>query len=548
MSSLPHGLERTLRVLASTKNGAAADVLDAGLRSPQEDIAGGAAMALLRRRDPASRERLVRGYSGLRRSVRPVLHTPEAVRRIRSDLSRFILGDDQSLTRDACRMAVDATDLELLPPIAEAAAGGGRLYAPLLAAAALRLATELGLLDVAANPATQRSGVDPAFLRRAAYLKLAEAADSFPQHGRLELVEALLHVSTPRDEAARRIISTPSHPCHAPLIDSLRQTRAVQGIDIVIDLWLDAAAPTAVRRVAIERGDRAFVGRLLSYVGAEPGPRVLEALTRDAAQFRWLTKPDVQLLCSLTGEQQAAAAALAYAGRLQPGTLRELLHGLLKYGSVNGRVAACRGLVRLPSGASHEPLILALADDAPAVVAQAAAVAKACRLPDAEARLVSLLDHPAERVRHAAQSELTGLRFDLYRDLYPRLTPQLREAAGRLVAKADPRAIEQVEACLRQPAVNPRLLALEWVEAMGIQRQCAPALIALLHVSDTGVQAEAARLLGGSDRPDAARALAELADASSSVLRDAVRASLKQLCAIDVTQALIESLLEDDLP
>ena len=542
------GLPRSLRVLASTENGAAADVLLAALESADETIRAGAARGLVVRKSKEDHRRLLLALPRCKADVPRALKDEGILKRIRPAMIAAIKSDEKDLCQSACRFGVEAEDHRVLPTIAEAAIDPEHPFQLGLCTASLQLARSLSAWIEARQQGVDDRNEDPAFVRRPALHSLGMAVDRFGAHGRLELIDAFLMITTSGDPVLRRILNDETHPAREPLIEGLLTSRGYGAMDVLVGAMEDVDEAQWLLELAATRCDRPYVDRLLGRLGERPGVRAIENARR-LSQFGWTDPARAELLLSLDGPQQAAAMRLMSAADSGPDRRVELATLLLRKGRDAGRVAACEALRRVQSPQMTELLEIALNDTWPDVVAMAASQLRRHDYPDALTRLVMLLDHDAEVVRKTVQDSLAEFSFAAYRKIYRNLDPAQRAAAGRLVGKADPEAIATVGKDLDSPIPKRQLASLDLIGEMGLVDRLLDQVINALTDKDAGVRAEAARVLGASTEQRAIEALAGVLHDPTDGVRAATRESLEQMDSLDVAEQLVAELENEfDIP
>lgn len=535
------GLQRSLRLLATTPNGAATGVLVRGLESDESATRVGAGRALAAREDRESHTELLRKLPGCRGDVRRAIAVDKVIARLRPAAVDAITGDDQDLCQQATRYAVEAEDHLLLPSIVNAATDPTHPLGMALASASLRLAQSLSRVVEARAEGRDTGRRDPAFARRGALESLGRAVDRFREHQRLELLDAFLTLTTYNNPTLKKLLYDPTHAAHGPLLESLMTCTGFGAMDVLISTLEDTDASQQMLEMAARRGDRPYVGRLLRRFGERPGVRVTQNARR-LSGFGWAAPDRQQRLLAMPGPEQAAAMRLFVAADTTADERLGLASVLLNRGRDEGRAAACEALRRLKSPEVVALLKLAIEDRCPEVVAAAATQLRKHEFPNALTELVMRLDHPAKVVVAAAQRALGEFSLDMYRKAYARLTHEQRVVAGRLVGKADPEAADEIARDLRSGAVGRRLEALRLIGELAIVDRLVEPVVKLTKDRDNGVRAEAARVLGGCDDPAVVDVLTELLGDKSSGVRVAAEASLRALNSLDVADRLVEKL------
>ena len=542
------GLERTLQLLRKSPNRAATKVLLASLCAPSEPARLGALRALATRSESSAQDELLAALSDAPTDVRDAANDPQIAKRLRMSVVNALEGSDPTLVKRACRYAVDAELLVVIPTLIEQSTDPEQSYHVGLSTAALKLCRVMAHRLQNKEPSAAAGGTDPAFYRTTTLQRLIEAADKFAEHQRLELVEALLLVTTRDNSRLLQMLRTDGHACQQALTETLTKSPSFGALDLLSNALIDNDSPKRLVKIACQRTDKPFLSRLADNLGYPLGARAREKASA-IKSFAWMKPEQREVVLSLTSSQQSALVALASA---TAGTVRDRL-GFVKFvlqrGADKGRVAACHLLREYKSPQVSILLQAALEDQSPGVVAAAARQLRSQKTSAADVVLIGLLDHPAEEVRRAAQDELHELNLAAYRKLYSKLTEASRRIAGRLVARADPDAKGQLEAELRHPTVRQRLDSLAMIDSMGLADELNESLAEALSDKDVGVRVEAARLLGVTTSVTSTvySALTQAAEDSNQAVRTAVQKSLDAIQSLDLAEDLIAHL-QDEFP
>ncbi|MEM9186504.1 MAG: HEAT repeat domain-containing protein [Planctomycetota bacterium] len=541
------GLQRTLRALATTPNAAARDALLSVLEEDEVEVRVGAARALAARDDRESHEALLLEFPDCQADVRDALVRDEAVARLRKSAVAAITGREQELCEQASHYAVAADDHKLLPSIVDATIATPQPCRAELAGAALALAGSLAELIEAKRCGAEIGSHDPAFDRTAALRSLDKAVDRYREHQRPEVIEAFLLLVTYNSVMLKRVLKDASHAAHKPLIAALRTSRGYGAMDVLIHAMEDPDGSQQLLEFAGGRGDEVFVRRLLGHVGERPGVRVLHNARR-LHGFAWGEPAERERLLRLEGAEQAAAMRLFAAAGTEPSDRVEIAGLLMKRGRDAGRVAACEALRRLKAPEVAGLLQIAMQDPCPGVVAAAVSQLRRHSYENGLTELVVLLDHPAGDVVAAAQRALGEFSLDSFREAYEGLTPEQRKLAGRLVAKADPDAVSEVQQGLRSPVIGRRLEALRLVGATEMTDRVLDDVLRMAEDADAGVRAEAAGALAFCKEGDPVPPLAKLLADTSAGVSQAAEEVLRELDNLEVAQGLVDALRDELTP
>lgn len=518
----PVGVERTLRVLLRSESPLAGTLLTAAVDSTLPELRLGAIRAIARRTEIAEHAALVDAWPRLDAAARAALAESDARTQLRANLEPLLRDPEVDRRANVAEVALACRSTETLPAVVEAACDASGPVQRRLAEVALGLAKTLRQqIDAGVS-----GGRDPAFARRAAVNALAAAVNAYGRHRCDDLVRAFLLLTPYNEPAFSRALHNLNDPAHDALIDALRACESSAIGELLAAGLKDLSAPTSLLEIAATHREPDALGRLMHAIGLPIGARVTQNASR-IEEFAWADPDHRGVLLRLDGEAQGAAVQLAAASGLSRREVAAIVRLLLEAGEERGRFEAARAIDRLPDHLGHELLQIALLDESPPVAARAAKQLRRKGLPDATATLVDLLDHEAAEVRAAAQDELPEMRFPAYRDDFDAMSTEEQQAAGAIVAKADPDAAAALLAELTAGPAERRIRALDMVEKMDLVGLLLDSLLDRVDDGDTGVRVEVARMLGNTTpSPPVVRALRGAAADASPAVRSVARASL----------------------
>lgn len=538
------GVGLTLRVMAATPNRAAAGLLENALASHDRAVRVGACKAMAARNDRDSHNQLLMTLPDCESDVQAASHDAKISDLLRAAVNSALVGEDERLCQRACRYAVDSDDFHVLPSIVEATLKPNQPNLVSLAAATLRLSNTLAqLADM--RPEQRPAGCgDPAFARHAALKSLAIGVDRFSQHHRLEQIDAFLMLTTPDNAVLTRVLFDASHAAHEPMFAALEKSAVLGALDVLIHATENTETSQRLLELAARRSDLRYLARLFTRLGPTLGLRAVENAKR-LTGFGWATTEKLPSLLRLDENNQTTAMRLVTAAACGKELRVELAEFLLTHGGEEARVAACETLRRMQDAKIGMLLGTALKDESPRVVAAAAIQLRRHQHPDALMQLVSLLSHSSAEVVRAAQDSLVEFSFKHYRDIYRKLSAEQRSLVGRLVGKADPKAVDSVRADLQSPAVERRLSALDLISEMAVVDRLLEEVLETLRDKDAGVRSEAARILAASEDPAAVEALADALIDRNVGVRTAAETSLRKMQPLDVVEGLLRAIEEN---
>ena len=511
-------LERTLEVLSTTDNNAAAIVLLEALVHAEPRWQSRVLEALLQRRSEAAGNEVLRRWSQLGANQKLLVAGRSGW--ISDAVRAGLASTNEALFEGACLVAREVGDCGQIPYLV-AAVFQGRSAALVERACQ----TVLPLVDRLREELNQsrdyRTRRSPQLQRAQVLGSLERAVRQFNQHGRRELVEALLLVADRRNATVSHVLRDPSDRAFAPLLDVLA-TSARSGIqELLLDYLDDPLTPLAALHAMMRRRDVTFVRLLCRKVGAAPTPVVRSNLKR-LENIPLLRQPSA-LLQMLDPAEQAGAVQLAICSSVPRQLALELIRCVLQEGSTAGRRCAASALGAIGGPDASAVAMQALGDDDAEVKAAIARQLRPRDIPDALLLLVSLLHAPQALVREAARECLADITFDRYLERYDSWDEETRIEEGRLLLRVDPHCIGRLVLELQSPSRSRQRRALEITQLLGLAGQVEPALAELAVDEDQFVRLEAVRLLASLATPLARELLRVAAHDKSALVQEAAR-------------------------
>jgi HEAT repeat protein len=490
-----NGLQTTWNVLSQTRNRAAQPVLALAMHSELVEIQSGAVRAIVRRKDSAAHEQLIRCFDALGDSGQHTLCDAhrETPHQMSAALAAAVQSGDPQGCKNACCILLLCHDFDQFPALIRAAENRHHRQAPIVSATMKQLAYLL--LEDLSDPTSnlRQGGTDTYFFRRQIVRALERSVSDFARHYRQEILEAFLVLSPAGNDVLERILQDTHHPCHEPALAVLASSDSPAIIGQLVTLLHDATVPIGVLRIIAQRVDHGFLETLLRGLKKPVPLRVLNNMSR-LHRVSWLEEKREQLL-ALDGQFQATAFELAVATSINHHALFELLAMILRRGSAEGRRAACRALAEFRGPEADELVVAALADPDGGVQAAAVRQLRDRQLPDALPMLVRMLDSPAPEVREAARSSLSEFNFVRYRTMFDLLDEKTLRTTGALVNRVDPSSYFRLAEELSSPSASHRRRGIAMAVAMDAASDVRDKLIALSEDEEVSVRVEAVAAL-----------------------------------------------------
>lgn len=517
------GLDITLRLLAQTKNEAAAAVLIPALDSAHAEIQEGALRALLDRHSDAGSREIVRRLHLIDASWEAIISEHQG--RMTRALRDAVLATQPQLCANGCRGVLWFREYDLLPALVTAAEDESNPNRQLAATTLLKLA-EL-LYEELAAPRDYRNRRDPQLVRQHVLGNLEQAVRHYPKHRIGEVIEAFLLLVHRDNLTLKQILLDPLDPCYRPVIDVLTHGERGGVIRLILSFLDDPRMPSSAVTILAHRSDARFVECLVQKIGAEPSPAVAANLKR-IENVAWL-QSEPAVLDRLDEAGQYAAVQLAMRSGMNRRVVFKMIDYLMQHGNVGGRKAASAALEQFSGAEANAVCLHALDDPSPEVQSNALRQLRARGIPGALTRLVEMVESPHESVRRAVRESLAEFNFKRYLAAYDMLEDEVRRSTGTMVRKIDPEATAQLQEEILAKSRNRRLRAIAVAVSMGAVPDVERQIIERLTDEDHVVRTEAARALGTCNTPGAWQALADACSDRSVAVQEAAEESLFQL-------------------
>jgi len=513
------GFQQTLNRLLRTPNQSAAGLLEEGMRGPSAGVRNGSIAAWARRSDEPSQRAFLALFHELSDSEVGALR--DIPRNFRSTLRKTLSQHDSDGTAAVCELLVRCNAFDEFPALVEAAIDPSHPDGEGLAATALQLS--VAMHDRIVSYRQVPTGRDPSFARRWALTALVKAVDRYGDHHRIDLVESFLLVTSPDNHTLLRLLNDETHPCHQPLVEALRKSQSSGASELLAAMFDDPRTAAPLLEIAAQRCDADFQTRFLAAIGFPASPRSLASAGR-VRKIVWLEKPSKDW-SDLPAAQQATALQLGAASRLSRRSKTALADWFLEHGAPLARLAAVDCLATIQSAESMLKLEGLLEDGDASLVARAAQKLHRSGFGGAIPRLAGLLDHADVSVRKTAQFALRDFTFLKFLDEFANLDAAGQDERGRIVARSDPRAPDQLRAELQAATLSRKIRGLQMAPALGLVGEVIEKILELAEHPDVEVRCEAITALASS-RDDRVRQAIEagLSDKNASVVSRATAA------------------------
>lgn len=520
LANVNSAVERTIDLLASTRNETATRILIAALDSSHSQIATAALPALIARRSPIGEREVLRRLHLLGPAVYASLNEQRAS--LSRALRSAVVGNDSQLFINACHEILRTGEYDLIPTLLAALEDQTHPNPELTANTLLALVDSLA--EALHAPVTNLQ--NPAPLRKRALDALQDSMRRFPRHQRREVVEAFCHLADRHQPTLLEILNNPHHPAYLIVSEVLSRSThpAVRGL--LLSFLSDPHPASAALTILARRTDRSFVEQLLVCVGTQNDEAVARNLKR-IDYIAWVAGHN-RLIDSLPEPAQCAAVRMAMASRMNREQVYALVAHLLVYGKPAARRVAALALGEFAGADANVLAVQALHDNDPKVQAHILHQLRSRAIPGVIQQLLDKLHSPHAEVRQAARESLSEFSIDRYLAAYDGLEPDVRRSTGDLVKQIDPNTAPRLRCELQSPVRSRRLRALNVAESLEIIPVLEQAITELLADEDGFVRSEAARCLATSNSNDAHQALERALHDPLQRVRDAAQRALTE--------------------
>ena len=522
-------LEKTFDLLAKSKNASAVGVLVSVLDVADEAVQALAVGALLARGPSYGIVEIIRRNQVLARPARELIakNSPRLSRGLRDAL----VSGDATLRANALELVRQFEEYSELPTLAR-----------LLEEQAIREreAIEVALFDLVnrlyehtqfGSERDESTGFlrDAQRIRHQMLATLESSCHRFHVHRCRRVVEGLLVLSDPENIYLKKLFQECSDEVRGIAADLLYSSTHPGVMNLIVASLAENYPLPAIFSSFERRTDPEFICHLL-----RNWPHKLNAFQqknlKELRAVAWLEPGPNHLHLVPAALHRSLIAFLMATGLTQMQKL-DVLEWMVRFGSVEGRLAATDVLKELEDGRVQDVVLESLDSNVPDVQAWATSQLRAWAIPNAMEMLVERLDSPIPEVRQAARDELAG--FDVHRalEIFEHLEPRMQIAVGRLVKKIDPHTPQKLKGEMLNAIRSKRIRAGRAALVMNLHVEVADALLVMARDSDNLVRRTAAEVLGKVHSRDAIEMLLELTNDSSPRVRETAAAALDQIKA-----------------
>jgi HEAT repeat protein len=515
------GLETTFETLAQSDDETRISLLLVAIDSPHWELQQSALRTLLLRRNPRAEAAVLsrwRQFSNFCRSL-----IADRGDWIAAAVREAIARGEPLRFACACEAASATRDYDLIAPLATVSQDSDQLRAEQAAATVLELAERL--YDELSSPRNYRVRRDPQLQRAHALVHLEKSLATFPEHGRIELVEAFLLLANRDNAALKRTLQATGDRSFATLARLLCQSSRPGVVRLLLAYLDDPHAPLAALQAAAQRQDVYFLRQLFRRIASDPAASRNNLKRIDS--IAWM-REGLSLVDSLSEAEQAGVLHLAVSSGIPREQAYHVTQYMLQHGKPAARAAAAAALAEF-RGPEADALALSLLGDAePQVRANVIRQLRDRGSPGAFQHLLKLVDSSYATEREAARACLDEYHFDRFLTAFDSLSVAVRYSTGALVRKVDPQTLPRLRDELRSPSRSRRKRGLEIAIAVDAVAELHDAIAAILHDEDQYLRLDAVRVLATSDSPRCAKALRQALLDTSPLVQAAAQRALRR--------------------
>ena len=540
------GLDKTLKLIADTRNDAALDTLVASLESSCEKTRERAFVGILTRRSPTGHRLILDRWDEWDDAWKERIG--EHPGRLTSAIRDSVLSTQREVCESGCEALLKTSEFDLAPTLVKAIEERKNPNAELVSDALINLA-ELLRAELDA-PRDYKRRRDPSLVQRNFVGCLEPAVERFPRYQRVVLIEAFLLLVEHDNALLRKTLQQPRGLLFQKTTELLMDSPRTGIKRLLLSFLGDRGAAKSALNAIARRTDTSMVAMFLDEIGQEPSDVVLNSLKR-MNHVAWVINQP-RLWASWTDEQQHAAVIVATQSGMNRIAVFDFLSWILKKGNVGGRRAAAEALDEFRGMEANEAARQALDDEDPIVLARILVQMRQRGIRVSLSRLMQLADSPHEEVRTAVQKCLGDFTLQRYLSAFDMLNDDIRKTTGLLVKKVDPNLIETLVIELESPARTRRIRALQSIPFLGVGSEVEPLLLEAIEADDHFVRAEAARAMVNCNSKESQQALREALLDSWSSVQDAAEQTLQDIVEAKhnrgALQEELNNLFDEPLP
>ncbi len=515
------GLEKTLKLLASTNNDAATTLLLGAIDSADREVQAGALRSLVKRRSPAGHAALLRRWDSL--SERHKAAIAEQPHRMSGALRDAVLSGDEELSAKALDAVVRLREYDLVPTLITAAEDKANPRAADAARTVIALC-EL-LYEEVAGPRDRRLRRDPRRMRKFVLSSLEVSVNRFDLHKRGEILEAFVLLAAHDNLLLRQLLQNVHGKPYLQITRILGQSTRPAIQELLLDFLEDPHPPSTIHTTLSRRRDMPFLRRFFSRFCDDPR-KVYRINARRIESFSW-GRDAAKILKAVSDDEQRGLVQLLKASGINRLEVFRVVQLAIAQGGTPAKQAASAMLAEFHGADANRLVLECLKDTDPVVRANVVGQLRERGIPGAMQKLIEAIDSPDDVVSEAARVSLSEFSFERLLSSFDLLSEDVARTTGWLVKRVDLSAIEKLTDEFDSPSRTRRLRALAVSVAMGAVQDVEQKVLEMLADSDHFIRAEAARAAAQCDSHATRVALRDLLLDRSPSVQEAAEQTLQ---------------------
>lgn len=490
--------EKTMQLLAKSKNRAAQRLVESALRSSHDGVRRLASREVITSPNPRSLVELIRQFDKLEPETLEMLaqHTEKLVGPIRS----AILSSDEKLHRNGYRAILFLNVVEVLPDLLSILSERQNRIPASSPLPDTILATTKFLIEMLVSR-QRRQYLSTVILPEIVRI-LAEALKQFRRNDSPVLLQVFLELYPficDRHEFFKEVFFTRAHPASLAISRLLLQTPERFAADFVWFVLNEPEIPPIALQMIAKRDDIPFLQHLFEPMQDEL-PEQVEEYFSQIEHLDWLGHIRT-ILDQLEGPYQPGLVQLLAHMRLTDGIRISLFNLVLQHGKPQGRQKVFDCLAAMHGERVEEMILQACEDRDPDIQAAALTQIKTRNMPQATLQLLHHVDSPHEVVRKTVQGLLSEFRIHRLLGSFDQFTDEQRRYMAKLIRKLDPQFVPILKETLLSgtPIQKAKgILCIEYAKAVPLLEDVLCST--LLFEENATLRRQAARLLAEGRR------------------------------------------------
>jgi hypothetical protein len=435
---MARGIDLTLRVIANSKNRAAAGLLESAFHSTSEAVRKLAGTILVSRRSGQGLETIIRSFSPSDSDLVKLVNDNRA--QLSPGLKGAIVAEDATLARQAFRLAFTQNFYEVLPTLAAYCLGPGsqETSSRTLNNSFLKFLDKF-TAALAKNDPSEHQLLYKFLLPEFSKILVQKIKEyrfnrnEFTLTVYLRLYPFFSEVGIDRDLYLQLRLT--SSPVYVAAYRRLLKDSESYLFRFITQCMDRLNPPPIVPQIVAGRADIPFLTALFKSIKK---PLTLEQKTNLAnlPPLAWVGQISA-FLSEFDAEAQCGLVLLLQNISLTENELRSYLAQIFEFGIGEGRATALSVLAALP-GTNIDRLIWdAAADEDPAVQMEALTHLNARAIPNATSRIMQFVESPHEEVRNTIHKLLPNFRFNRFMQTFDQLDDESRRRMFNVVKQLD---------------------------------------------------------------------------------------------------------------